>query len=144
MQATKTEIQYPTESNRGYYFKIRVGIKHHGTKKKHEKNEITPTRSNKIRLQPKTNVSLRIWNGAVGWLWRLDSMIHPSSQFCWGKWWWNNDETSNVRVFPYHCYMQLTNLRSRFRTSIWMCLCESKTNSGRTFRWSSSRFLHNS
>lgn len=44
-----------------------------------------------------------------GWLWRLDSMpavlcrwftmIHPSSQFCWGKWWWNNDETSNVSVF---------------------------------------------
>ena len=69
-------------------------------RKNMKKNEITPTRSNKIRLQPKANVSLRIWNGAVGWLWRLDSMIHPSSQFCWGKWWWNNDETSNVRVFP--------------------------------------------
>ena len=53
VQPTKTETLYPTESNRGYHFKIRVGIKHHGTKKKTWKNTITPTRSNKIRLKPK-------------------------------------------------------------------------------------------
>lgn len=66
MQATKTEIQYPTESNRGYYFKIRVGIKHHGTKKKHmKKRNYTNKIQQDYEAATKINVSLRIWNGAL-------------------------------------------------------------------------------
>lgn len=93
MQATKTEIQYPTESNRGYYFKIRVGIKHHGTKKKHEKKR---NYTNKIQQdQAATKSQCFFTDMKRGCRMALAFGLHDSPEFTillgkmMMKQWWN-------------------------------------------------------